>query len=394
MDVDPFSPTTSVERLEAFAKLRSTGSLHRLPTGQWFAVGYRAVEQGLKSVDHFVGSFGDTGSLAEDQQILAAIPEPRHGKIRRIVNSVFAYHHARAVEVWARTLADQLLAAALDRQAREGHVCLMESLARPLPSAVIAHLLGVPSEDHDTFARWSDETLALQSQTDGPNRPLAEIHPDFGEYLRGQVAQRRDDPDAPDDLITRLLRAEVDGERLTERAVRTQLMFLIMAGNETTRNLIGNVFRRFTESPELLAAVRADADKIDPLIEETLRLDSPVQLLARTCTKPIELDGTSIEVGDRVLFSVASANRDAAQFDRPDAFDLERVRPRDHIGFGAGPHVCPGAFLARLETRIAVESLLQRVSTLAYAASHVPDQNPVFWANGPQRLDVKLGTDV
>lgn len=390
MDVDPFSPTTSAERLEAFAKLRAAGSMHRLPTGQWFAVGYAAVEQGLKNVEHFVGTFGDTGDLPEEQQILAAIPEPRHGKIRRIFNSVFAYHHARAVEDWARALAKDLMRDALDRQAREGHACLMETFARPLPSAVIAHLLGVPSADHDTFARWSDETLAMQSQTDGPNRPLAEIHPQFSEYLREQVDRRRDDPNAPDDLTTRLLRAEVEGERLSERAVRTQLMFLIMAGNETTRNLIGNVFRRFTESPELLASVRADADLIDPMIEETLRVDSPVQLLGRTCTRPIALDGTPVEVGDRVLFSVASANRDEAQFERPDEFDLGRARPRDHLGFGAGPHVCPGAFLARLETRIAIETLLDHVSKLAYAPSHVPDQNPVFWANGPQRLDVVI----
>ena len=336
------------------------------------------------------GAVDPEGDLAEEDQILAAIPEPRHGKIRRIVNSVFAYHHARAVEEWARALATGLMQTALVRSRADGHVCLMQAFARPLPSAVIAHLLGIPAEDHETFARWSDETLALQSQTDAPERPLRDIHAEFSDYLREQVEQRRDAADPPDDLTTRLLCAELDGERLSERAVRTQLTFLIMAGNETTRNLIGSVFRRLTESPELFASVAADAVRIDAVIEETLRIDSPVQLLARTCTRAIELDGTPIAPGERVLFSVASANRDAARFERPDEFDLSRPRPRDHLAFGAGPHVCPGAFLARLETRIAIETLVAQVGALAYAPSHVPDQNPVFWANGPQRLDVVL----
>jgi cytochrome P450 len=194
----------------------------------------------------------------------------------------------------------------------------------------------------------------------------------------------------PDDFTTRLLHAEVEGERLSETAVRTQLMFLIIAGNETTRNLIGLVLRRLAQAPEMYAALRSDPSGLDTLIDETLRFDAPVQLLARTCTKPIELDGVQIEVGDRVLFSVASADRDAAQFEAADEFRLDRARPRDHVGFGAGPHICPGAFLARLETRVSLEEFMQRVASFHVAPGEEPSDNPVFWAHGPSTLRVVI----
>lgn len=387
---DPFDPSSSQRRYAAFEALRARGGMHRLPTGQWFAVSHAAVEQGLKSVDCFVGSFGDQGDLPEEKQILAGIPEPRHGKIRRIVNSVFAYHHAVKVEPFVVELAERLCDALLERQARDGSACLMEGLARPLPSAVIAHVLGVPATEFEQFARWSDETLALQGAQDNANLPLADIHPEFGDYVRGQIAARIDDPDAPDDLTTRLLRAEVDGERLSPAAVCTQLVFLIMAGNETTRNLIGNVLRRFAEDAELHARVRGDRALLEPVVEEVLRLDCPVQLLARSCTKAVELDGTRVEPGERVLFSVASANRDEKRFDEPARFRIDRPRAREHVAFGAGPHLCPGAFLARMEAGAALTAFLDRVEGLALAPGYEWDPNPVFWALGPRTLQAVL----
>jgi cytochrome P450 len=393
MSLDPFSPTTTEERHETLARMRVEAGVHKLPTGQWFAISAEAVETGLKSVEHFVGSFGDAGDLPEEKQILAGIPEPRHGKIRKIINSVFAYHHASAVEGWALALSERLVEGALAESGAKGSVCLMQGLARPLPSAVIAHLLGVPSEDHATFARWSDEVLA-GAQSDMGSRPagaeLSSIHSEFGDYIREQVAVRKDDPNAPDDLTTRLLNAEVDGERLSETAVRTQLQFLIMAGNETTRNLIGNMLKHLAGLPELYRALREDRELLVPISEEVLRVDTPVQLLARTCTRPIVLDGVQVEAGERVLFHVGAANRDPARFADPTQMNPGRERVKEHLGFGAGPHICPGAFLARMETRVAFEAFLDRVQAFELAPSHRPDQNPVFWANGPQSLRVVL----
>lgn len=142
--------------------------------------------------------------------------------------------------------------------------------------------------------------------------------------------------------------------------------------------------------PALFERVRGEPGLVPAFIEEARRLDSPVQLLARTCTQPIELDGVPIAAGDRVLFHLASANRDEACFEAPDAFRLERPNPRDRVAFGAGAHVCPGAYLARMETRVVLETLLARVERLALAPGFAWDPNPVFWAFGPRTLRLTL----
>ncbi len=172
--------------------------------------------------------------------------------------------------------------------------------------------------------------------------------------------------------------------------VASELRTGVQIGNETTRNLIGNLIHRLAADRSLYQQIQQDRALIPTLIEESLRIDSPVQLLERTCTEDIEIDGVLIKKGVRVLHSFGSANRDESVY--PDAyqFRLDRPRPRDHVAFGAGPHICPGAFLARMEAEIAVEMLLDRVATLRLAPGYVFDQNPVFRAFGPQTLRVTL----
>ncbi len=387
--INPFD-SESENRYEAFRAMRADAPVHETEGGQLFIVSQRAVEEGLKSVGSFVGSFGDVGQLAEEDTLMAAIPEPRHGKVRKLFNSALAYNHASQVEPFVRRYSDECLDETLDRAARDGAVEIMQTFARRIPSAVIAEVLGIPNDRIDDFARWSDEILEIQGQEDRINEPIASLHPEFASYLDKQIQMRVDSEDPPDDLITRLLNAEVDGERLSRRAVLTQTIFLIVAGNETTRNLIGNVIHRMAENPELYQQVRADRSLVSIFIEESLRFDAPVQLLARTCTEDIEIDGVLIKKGDRVLHSIASANRDESVYPDPDQFRLDRPRPRDHVGFGAGPHVCPGAFLARMETRVAVETLLDRVARIELAPGYVWDPNPVYWALGPRTLQVVL----
>ncbi|MBK7948505.1 MAG: cytochrome P450 [Deltaproteobacteria bacterium] len=388
-EVDPFD-SNSEARYDAFATLRARGPAHTVPSGQRFFVHRSAVEQGLKSVDHFVGSFGDVGQSKEEDTLLAAIAEPRHGKIRKLFNSALAYNHASQVEPFTRRYAEARLDDALAECRRAGGTEIMEAFARRIPSAVIAEVLGIPNDRIDDFARWSDEVLQRQSQADGINAPIADLHPEFSSYLEARIDERIAAADPPNDMITRLLRAEVDGERLSRRAVLTQTIFLIVAGNETTRNLLGNLIHRLAEVPERYAALRANRELVANAIEESLRFDSPVQLLARTCTKKIEVGGVRVNPGERVLYSIASANRDERCFPDPDTFRLDRPRPRDHVAFGAGPHVCPGAFLARMEARVALETLLDRVARIELAPGHAFDPNPVFWALGPRTLRVRL----
>ena len=383
--LDPFD-TESESRHAAFAQMRAEGPVHAVPSGERFVVQYRTVEAALKSVDTFVGSFGDVGAAPEEDTIMAAIPEPRHGKIRKLFNSSLAYNHASRVEPFLRGYAADRLTEVLEGAATTGEAEMMRGYARPIPSAVIAEVLGIPGDRIDDFARWSDEILERQGADDGAITPIADLHEAFSGYLRGRIEERQGAEAPPDDMITRLLHTEIDGERLSERATLTQTLFLIIAGNETTRNLIGNLLYRLAEVPERYAMVRDDPSLIPNLIEESLRFDSPVQLLARTCTDDVEIDGVQVAKGDRLLYSIASANRDESIFSEADVFRLDRPRPRSHLAFGAGPHVCPGAFLARLEAQVAIETLIERVASIELAPGYRFDPNPVFWALGPRTL--------
>jgi cytochrome P450 len=227
------------------------------------------------------------------------------------------------------------------------------------------------------------------SDTSG-NTALVDLHDEFADYLRGHIVARQNDKDAPDDIITRFTRAEVEGAALSVRAIQTQMMFFIIAGNGTTRDLIGNLLLRLARDAALYGQVRQDRTLIPALVEEVLRLDSPVQLLARNCRADTVLDGMPVKAGERVLFSLASANRDDSVWPDADTLQPGRAKGRAHLAFGAGPHICPAAALARMEAFHALDALFNRITGMAFAPGYSLDLNPVVWANGPQTLRVTL----
>jgi cytochrome P450 len=272
-------------------------------------------------------------------------------------------------------------------------VDLVAGYSTPIPTTVIAHLLGAPVEDHHKWAEWSDEVVQGTYPTKYRTERgigLEGAHPEFTEYVDAQIRVRRDAADPPDDFITRLLTTEVDGRRLTDVEARTQLVFLFISGNETTRHLISNLCLTLARRPDLFATCRADPSLVDNLVEETLRLMSPIQFLMRTCTHDTSLHGVAIDTDDKVAFGIASANRDAAHFDDPDELRLDRADPKHHLAFGGGPHICPGAALARLEARVAVDALLARVGAMTLDPGYRFEKVPVFWAYGPSSLPVTL----
>ena len=378
----------AAERYQAFSRLRGQCPVHRLPGGEMVAVSHQATADGVRHVENFTGTFSDSGALAEEDIILAGIPEPRHSEVRRIFLS--ALTDIARHEDFIRTLAERFVDETVAAAARGGEAELMEGLARRLPSAVIAYLLGLPMADVERFARWTDELLDRQGSATSANTALVDLHDEFADYLRGHILARQNDGNAPDDIITRFTRAEVEGARLSVRAIQTQMMFFIIAGNGTTRDLIGNLLLRLTRDAALFAQVRRDRGLIPALVEEVLRLDSPVQLLARNCRADTVLDGMTVKAGERVLFSIASANRDEAVWPDAETFKPGRERGRAHLAFGAGPHICPAAALARMEAFHALNVLLDRVAGLAFAPGYTLDLNPVVWANGPQTLRVTL----
>jgi cytochrome P450 len=383
---EPFDPYTSgsEERYRAMAAIRAEGGIVETAAGHYIATA-AGVLTGLKHVEHFVGSFQDVSGLPEDQVPLPAVPEPRHGKIRRVVNTVVAPHRTQPIEPFVRELAAGLLADTL----ASDPIDLVSGYVDPIPSAVIAHVLGVPVEDRELFQRWSDELLANQQAATVPGT-LSDYHPEFAAYLQGHIDRRRAMTDPPDDVITRFLVTDVDGELLGDDAIRTQVLLLIVAGNETTRNLIGNMLHTLAGDPELYARVRADRSLVPIVVEESLRHDSPVQVLARAVLSETAIEGCPLGPGDRVVFGLASANRDECIHADPDAFRLDRPKPRDHLAFGAGPHVCPGASLARMEGIVALDVFCDAVAAFRPVEGFVPEPNPVFWALGHRSLPVTV----
>jgi cytochrome P450 len=378
----------AAERYRAFSRLRGQCPVHRLPGGEMVAVSHQATADGVRHVENFTGTFSDSGALAEEDIILAGIPEPRHSEVRRIFLS--ALTDIARHENFIRTLAERFVDETVAVATRDGEAELMEGLARRLPSAVIAYLLGLPMADVERFARWTDELLDRQGSDTSGNTALVDLHDEFADYLRGHIVARQNDDNPPDDIITRFTRAEVEGAPLSVRAIQTQMMFFIIAGNGTTRDLIGNLLLRLTRDAALFSQVREDRTLIPALVEEVLRLDSPVQLLARNCRADTVLDGMPVKAGARVLFSIASANRDEAVWPDADQLKPGRERGRAHLAFGAGPHICPAAALARMEAFHALNTLLDRIAGMEFAPGYVLDLNPVVWANGPQTLRVTL----
>jgi cytochrome P450 len=392
---DPLDTSAGIP-YERLATLRAECPVSQTASGAWYLARYDAVLAATKDLGAFQASFREPGVVVPpEEQLISEIPEPRHGKIRRIINSAIAQHRIGRVEPFARDLCHRLLDDVLARGG-DTTVDLVADYVTPIPATVIAHLLGADPADHHRFAEWSD--LVVQSTYATKNRRedgddgegLAGVAPEFTAYLDAMVADRRDADDPPDDFVTRLAHTEVDGERLTDLEMRTQLAFLLIAGNETTRHLIGNLLETVCADPALLEHLRAERDLTPTAVEESLRHDPPIHVLMRDCPYGATVDGTAIPAGTKAAFGLASANRDGAMYDAPDEFRLDRPSVRDHLAFGGGPHVCPGAALARLEGRIALEVFLDRVATATLADGYRREPVPVFWANGPRTLPVTL----
>ena len=360
MTADPLDASAGVP-YDVLAQLRDECPVSRTPSGAYFLARHDDVLAATKNIETFQASFRAPGVVVPaEEQLISEIAEPRHGKIRRIINSAIAQHRIGRVEPFVGSLCHELL----DPIVARGGSDLVADYVTPIPATVIAHLLGVDPGDHARFAEWSD--LVVQSSYATKNRRengvdgegLAGVAPDFTAYLDAMIAERKASADPPDDFVTRLLNTEVDGQRLTELEMRTQLAFLLMSGNETTRHLIGNLLETVCRDAVLFAQLRADRDLVPTLVEESLRHDPPIHVLMRDCLADITIDGVTIPAGAKVGFGLASANRDTRTYDEPDEFRLDRPSAKDHLAFGGGPHVCPGAALARLEGRIALDVFL------------------------------------
>jgi len=388
VDFDPFDASVGIPH-ERFEELRQTCPVARVPVG-WFLTRHAEVLSAVRDVESFRTSYREPGVVVpEEELLLPEMPEPRHGKVRRIVNAVVGWHKTVRVEQFVRDLSNEYLDPIVER----GHGELVSEYASPIPINVMAHLIGVPRVDWPLFRQWSDEVV--EGEYVNKNRTergegFGGGHPEFAAYVDALIADRRATGEMHDDLVSRLLVTEVGGLRLTDIEIRTQLISLILGGNETTRHLIGNLLVRLATDPALFAQLKADPSLVAAAVDESLRLDPPVHQMLRTVEVEIDRFGPTMCPGDKIIYAVSSANRDAAVFDGPSEFRVDRDNGRDHLAFGDGPHVCPGQAIARLEGRVTIEELLRRVATLEPEPGWEPRKVPIFWANGPVDVRVRL----
>ena len=386
-------PATKADPYPLYAQLRERG-LVRSPLGLFAAADHTTAASILRdrrfssSPVHQPGyrppSYppGDPRAGLPAADLLTMDP-PDHTRLRQLVAGGFAPRAIAGLEPWIREVTVRLLMAADGAAGFD----LIDVLAFPLPIVVICHLLGVPTEDQAQFRAWGHDVAAtLDPQTAATAQAqtrAAELA--LTGYLQDLVRKRRANPD--DSILSALIAAEEEGDRLSSGEVVSTALLLLIAGFETTVNLIGNGTVALVGDPDSWDRLRQDPALVPAAIEEMLRYDSPVQLTCRIATEDVEAGGSVIEAGRAVIVFIGGANRDPGVFEQPDEFRIDRPDPGRHLSFSLGPHHCLGASLARLESRIAIEELTRRYPALELAAP--PTRRPLLVLRGFESVPVR-----
>ncbi len=317
------------------------------------------------------------------RNLIAADP-PAHGPMRNVVNRGFT---PRRIAEWEPRIREVVSTLVVDlRQAKSFDV--VRDLAVPLPVQIIAEMLGVESDRVGDFKRWSDGIIAGATGERRSDR----FHPEtvrtileLNGYLRKIVKQRRKNP--KDDLVSVIAATDPGGDRLSVLELVMFVQLLLVAGNETTTNLIGNAVSALFDHPEQLERVSKDTALVPALLDETLRWDSPIQMVFRTATREVEVAETRIPKGAQLAVLIGSANRDERRFENPDVFDLDR-NTQGHLAFGLGQHFCLGSSLAKLEARAALEALAPELLRVERGSAR-RELLDSFLVRGPRRLELR-----
>ncbi|MCY4072004.1 MAG: cytochrome P450 [Chloroflexi bacterium] len=348
-----------------YEQLRRKDPVHRMRLIEaWALTRYEDVQDVL--VDHRRFTNAERNYDYMQYRTFLDLDPPDHTRLRGLVSKAFTPRAVRELGPRIQELVDELL----DAVAGKDRIDLISDFAFPLPVIVIAEMLGVPAEDRARFRVWSDD-IAISVVPLLDSEQIARVQQATEElfaYFEGIIEQRRQAPQ--NDMISALLAAEEEGDRLTHEELLSTLMLLLVAGNETTRNLIGNGMLALLKSPVQLQRLRDHPDLLDSAIDELLRFDSPVQINSRNAIGDVEIGGKRIAAGQRILAMVGAANRDPEVFANPGELDIGRDET-SHLSFGRGIHYCLGSPLAILEGRIAFTSLLARFSSIRLASEPV-----------------------
>jgi cytochrome P450 len=378
---NPVSAQMRVDPYPFYERLRTRDPVHRTRIiDGWLLTRYRDVDALLRN---HVAFSNRTRVWDERLESLLDSDPPDHTRLRGLVSKAFT----PAAVASLRPRIERVVGGLLDSLDGQEHFDVIRQFAYPLPITVIAEMLGVPPEDMDRFEEWSNgialsvEPILTAKQVKFMRRNTVSLQ----DYFEEIIELRRHNPQ--DDMISALIAAEEEGEKLTHRELINTLTLLLVAGNETTRNLIGNGTLALLRHPEQMRRLRDHPEMLDSAVQEFLRYDAPVQLDGRLCTSPIEIGGREIRRGHIVIAAIGAANRDPEAFPGPDRLDIGR-QDTSHLSFGRGIHYCLGAPLAVMEAKVAFSALLERYTSMRLTEE--PRARKQVVLRGPEQVRIEV----
>lgn len=370
-----------------YKRMRETDPVHRMRLMEaWVVTRYQHVDRVLRDHRRFSSAIQQKVLIPEGAGTVSLLnlDPPEHSRLRSLVSGAFTHSAVKGLRPRIEAIAERLL----DRVSGRARFELMSTLAHPLPIMVMAEMLGVPTKDTERFEAWSNDIVASVDPfaTKEEGQRAAKARQALVEYFGQMLELRRREP--KDDIITALLAAREEGDRLSPQELRGTLNLLLVAGNETTKNLIGNGVLALLRHPDQMQRLRGEAAMMGAAVQEFLRYDPPVQIDSRTAVRDVELGGRLIRGGTKVLTLIGAANRDPEVFADPDRMDIGRER-KPHLSFGRGIHYCLGAPLAELEAEVAFRAVLDRFPSIRLASEPVRGSNTVL--RGAKELWVRVG---
>ncbi|MFJ2779796.1 MULTISPECIES: cytochrome P450 [unclassified Kitasatospora] len=377
-----YTPEARRDPYPFYARMRRESPVHRSDQGIWYLTRYADVDAALGDLrlsndrDRMTRALGGLGgnlkalSRLTDRlgRVMTNTDPPDHARLRKLVNRAFTARRVEALRDGIQTVVDDLI----DRAVAQGPAMdFIEAVASPLPLAVACELFGIPPEDRPRVKTWFRRLGNLTADIEQAEAAVDQ----YEEYLSGLIRQRRSEPG--DDLISALVTTQATDDRLTDSELLSTCFVLVTAGDETTANLIGNGTLALLRHPDQLARLREDPALIRTAVEELARYDTPTQAIVRVVAEDVEIGGQVLREGELVYLFLGATNRDPDRFEDPDRLDLARTRNR-HLTFGTGPHFCLGGPLARLQTELAVGTLVRRLPRLGLA-----DEAALEWRPNP-----------
>ena len=395
---DPFDPGQAQRAWPLLKELRREGPVAPIAGGMHYVTRHAECREVLRDTEAFSNASGMKAPGVEipfEDRILGELDPPQHSVVRRVMVTALTPKVVHSAEPFIRGAAEGLL----DGVTVPGRADLVAAYSVPLPNRVTVHLLGFPASDADTIATWAGELMVSEfPRTNRTERGegFAGAFPEFAGYIDDKIDHRmreieRDKP-VPDDVLTRLVKLEVDGVRLSRNQLRALTRNLITGGLTTTSQLLGNLLHQLLVTPELEHTLRIEEGALANAVEESLRIAPPLLFLARGCVHDTSIGDSPVAAGERVIVGTGSANRDELLFEDGDEFRVDRPNADQHLTFGYGPHVCPGAAMARIVARIGIAAFLERFppGSVRLAEDYEFENVPTFFEIGPRRLPVDI----